>query len=730
MLFEYALSQEDIKISVPDQANVNKIINGERNIPKDILSLYNDDNGYERLQAGTKQILAETNDPDYIQEQLDNILHWDNSISDKKRKTLLERKCSPMEFITACILFGIFRGIAKKKDDSEKCIVLSDYLIKYKFPSVKKEFYGRQHELHEIHETLQKNDHLFLEGIGGIGKSELARQYGKAYRKKYENILFITYTESLKKTITRLEFVHDRNNMTDTELFHNHYRFFKQLSSETLVILDNFNTVPEYEELFYEFLNLPFQLLVTTRSHIMDVNSYLINEIKSTSELLQLFYIYAPKSKQDETIVNEIIEEVYRHTLTVEMAAKTLTVSDMKPKELLIALRREGLFLSNPNKIKVLKDDELKKERLSCHIQLLFNLQNLSESKQHILKNMVLVSERGIPKKLFHEWLQTNDFNTTNDLIDYGWIQQDSENNQISLHPFICEVLKIFTRPSVNSCIKFLSSIVGICGFYGIDVDYYQDVLNTIETIFKNIEIDNTPLAFNFFDIVIPYFCKYEKFDKMDWALQKMKDTIPMDENHNVEKTTYELYKGIIEMGQNNYQKAIEYFLQGVKTLSPINQEYHALAANLFCNLGTCSLVTQNKILLQICVIYLESFKKYAKLYTHDSVVQDCLIAQSYSVHGEDKKAIDLLEQVLIKTRDIPNFHSTLHFIYGIMGAIIMKNDSLKALSYFQQSEYELSQHRSLEESQNNLLPLKIFMQLAKEVIDGNILVEWDHTKA
>ena len=725
MIFVYAFTQEDIKICRPEQGNVNKIVNGiERKVPKDMLGLYNDEKGHERLLSGVENVLKEVKDPGYIQEKLEEILHWDNLTSDTKKEELLEKEDSPVEFITACLLVGIFQGAPKKKDGSPKGIVLSDYLVKYKFPSVKKEFHGRQHELYDIHQILQEKDHLFLEGIGGIGKSELARQYGKSHKKEYENILFIRYSENLRKTMIQLEFVDDKPNMTDEELFRSHYRFLKQLSSETLVILDNFDTVPEQEQLFYEFLNLPFQLLVTTRSHIEDVNVYPINEIESTSELLQLFYEYAPKSSKKEAAVKEIIEEVYRHTLAVEMAAKTLAASDMEPENLLTALREEGLFLSNPNKIKVVKDDEMKRERLYRHIQTLFKLQKLSEEKRYILMHMVLVSERGIAKRLFHEWLQTDDFNTTNDLIDYGWIQQDSENNQISLHPFLCEVLKDFTKPSIQKCEQFLFSIFCVCAAYGTDMDYYQDVLNTIETIFKNIEVDNTLLAFALFDKIIPYFGKYQKFDKMEWALDKMKETIPMDGNHKTEKANYELYKGIIEMGKNDYQKATEYFFQGVTTLAPIHKGHATLATNLFCNLGNCFLRSGNNRMLQICIIYLKHFQKYTSLYTHDSVVQECLIAQFHWVNGEDEKAIETLHQTLEKTKDFPDFHTTSHDIYSLLGGITLKKDPQKALEYLQKAEYELSQHMNREEAKEDFSSLNILMEIAKGVKDGMVLIE------
>lgn len=67
-----------------------------------------------------------------------------------------------------------------------------------------------------------------------------------------------------------MNFIDDTRDMSEAELFKEHVPLFGQLDSDSLVILDNFDTVPE-EALFHDFLNMDFRLLITTRSHIGDV---------------------------------------------------------------------------------------------------------------------------------------------------------------------------------------------------------------------------------------------------------------------------------------------------------------------------------------------------------------------------------------------------------------------------------------------------------------------------
>lgn len=66
-------------------------------------------------------------------------------------------------------------------------------------------------------------------------------------------------------------------------------------------------------------LLLDFQVLATTRNHIEGVNAYVVGEMGDFEILLGLFYAYDLKIRQKEWGVEEIIEEVCHHTLTVEM---------------------------------------------------------------------------------------------------------------------------------------------------------------------------------------------------------------------------------------------------------------------------------------------------------------------------------------------------------------------------------------------------------------------------
>ena len=54
-------------------------------------------------------------------------------------------------------------------------------------------FCGRDREIIEIHENLQQTNFLVLHGIGGIGKSELAKHYVMTFSGEYDAVIFVRY---------------------------------------------------------------------------------------------------------------------------------------------------------------------------------------------------------------------------------------------------------------------------------------------------------------------------------------------------------------------------------------------------------------------------------------------------------------------------------------------------------------------------------------------------------
>ncbi|KST70146.1 NB-ARC domain-containing protein [Mastigocoleus testarum] len=57
-------------------------------------------------------------------------------------------------------------------------------------------FVGRERELTLLHGDLQRGDYVALAGMGGVGKTELATQYGRRYENEYGGIVWLNARET------------------------------------------------------------------------------------------------------------------------------------------------------------------------------------------------------------------------------------------------------------------------------------------------------------------------------------------------------------------------------------------------------------------------------------------------------------------------------------------------------------------------------------------------------
>ena len=98
------------------------------------------------------------------------------------------------------ICFGMERTFIKRDTKNQKLLAgdsLSPVVLGYIADSE-----GRKSEIENLHECLENNSKVFLYGIPGIGKSELAKAYARKHKKYYTNILYIEYTGDLHQSIT------------------------------------------------------------------------------------------------------------------------------------------------------------------------------------------------------------------------------------------------------------------------------------------------------------------------------------------------------------------------------------------------------------------------------------------------------------------------------------------------------------------------------------------------
>ncbi|MDO4341107.1 MAG: tetratricopeptide repeat protein, partial [Eubacteriales bacterium] len=155
----------------------------------------------------------------------------------------------------------------------------------------------------------------------------------------------------------------------------------------------------------------------------------------------------------------------------------------------------------------------------------------------------------------------------------------------IMLHPYLHEVLLVETAPSITKCGSLLKGIFENCILYGIDVPYYNELLNTIESIYQNIKLDDTVSATLFMDTTMAYLAKYGRMESVEQVLKLMM-SMPDYGQNNRHTAICDCYAGYVEYMNSHYQKAKQYYLHGLELLEPFHPVNADLISNLKNNLG------------------------------------------------------------------------------------------------------------------------------------------------
>ena len=306
-----------------------------------------------------------------------------------------------------------------------------------------KDYYiSRADKVREIREKLENYHIAYLYGIGGIGKSETAREYAETYRKYYNTIQITQYSVNLQETIAKLEIgnlkdensqIEDRYN-TRIGILSKKYLY----NSNTLLIIDNYNVAPgtkEYKNNVQDIMKvlnkLYIHIIFTTRANQEDnTKTVFVNEL-SDGELIHMFFQinkYEHNNPDRISLVNKLLEITEKHTMTIDLVAHLSKIESedngVPLNKFMNILSSSGLKNDLALPVKNNKDEESNKDTVYNYIKALFNVSILNANEKYYMVNAAQLPVSGMKKSEFKKLVgaDCND-NTINDLISNGWIK-------------------------------------------------------------------------------------------------------------------------------------------------------------------------------------------------------------------------------------------------------------------------------------------------------------------
>ena len=598
-----------------DNGLICRWITGQAKISPKITSYYAKPSNQKKLATTIQRnLLPLMADCNMVIQDIYTLFIQDDTISDTKKQELVslyKPSDSRLLFLAKVLSFGMERQFIKRDTRNQKLIaggvlspIVLDYIMDSEVPKPCRHFLGREEELDELHTLFEENRHIFLYGIAGIGKSELAKAYAKQYRKQYTNILYMEYTGNLYQDIVDMDFIDDLPEISEQERFQRHNRFLRSLKSDTLLIIDNFNVTSTQDSCLSVVLKYRCRVLFTTRSQLSEYCSFQLKELK----------------------------------------AKLLENGILTPEQLLIKLQEEKASLHNEDKIKVMKDGQSKKATYYNHIHTLFSLYSLSRKQQDIMCNMCFMPSSGISARIFSKWLELPTLNDVNDLIETGFVQS-SLRHTISLHPMIQEIAFSETSPSVTNCHTLLSSLQKICLMHGVEISYYKKLFQTIENIMQLIEKDDILQYLLFLENVFPYMEKYHYQKGMTEIIQELKFLVKTN-NHGTASDRALLldYQATLE---TKPQKAIQLEKEALTQIKETSKDNAHLVSNLHANLGGLyRMQGQIELAREHMETGISLLEQYGLLYTNDSIPQISNYAALLTEMQEPERAMSSLQKL------------------------------------------------------------------------------------
>lgn len=334
--------------------------------------------------------------------------------------------------------------------------------------------HSRDAELDRLEDALESGmKPVWIWGFGGIGKTELAMEFGRRCKQKNYTVSVFRFHDSIQQTILDLQIsgyqFRAPEGLNESELlraqFEDRLRVLNSMGPDTVLIMDNFDLESaRYSEMlaspdFKMLCDISPKLVITTRYNLFQ--RYPQFEVKPLEPqmLLQLFDQGVQVSND---VLLDIIHAVGCHTMTVALIAKAMNdlFSPMDPEVLLQALKTSDIS-KVPDAIVTDKDRSYQEKTIYEHLKIIFNLSQLSDDEKTVLKYSMLISfapDPGLDLSLFSALLSPPEKDAFRRLLDRGWISCNRDRF-LRIHPLIKELCELELCPRESEFIKFISRV-------------------------------------------------------------------------------------------------------------------------------------------------------------------------------------------------------------------------------------------------------------------------------
>lgn len=361
------------------------------------------------------------------------------------------------------------------------------------------EVLGREKDVKTVENALWKDNTLVLHGFSGIGKTKFVTLLGhewerdypgsRAYYAFFPGSMTGLVVDTLAQHISTVELEETRNGKNvpraaDAIIGDVFRELNTHMHEQDLLIIDNVDSdtvgweelvhdedAPGRTDLFQRFDELQCRVVFVTRMNLQDAKGIVPLEVPELEEkplraILRKYSDDAEKRSDDE--LDTLINLVERHTMTVDIIARTMKRSRLTVPEIYEELSRGDYDSDAFVEVAGEKENDRKERKIEGHLVRLFRLAGFNEREQEVLRYAQLIGETsGMYEKLFlyccpHKEKGENAQNikALDHLIQLGYVQQKKENGTeetiLNLHTLVRVVAKKEMAITPEQCDAFL----------------------------------------------------------------------------------------------------------------------------------------------------------------------------------------------------------------------------------------------------------------------------------
>lgn len=316
-------------------------------------------------------------------------------------------------------------------------------------------FDGRDTLIEEIENKIVKDTKLvLLNGIGGIGKTEVCRKLFHKYTLNglttVERIGWVIFSENLSQTFMGQFDEIEANTAKDYLEMAKGY--LNQHGSNLLLFIDNANDISEQDAAVLSTLGC--KILLTSRKKLDRIEPIEVGRL-TIEKCRNIYRMHSEDHYSSDDKVDAIIKLADRHTLAVELLAKTQRESGKSAQELVIILQEKGFsltgineeitYLHNPEQPDIKRVEDIFIE----HMAKIFDIAKIENGSEElrVLQLFSLLAAEPVPFKVLLKWFELSNGNVVNALVRKGWLSRETHGEiSISMHPVISSVIRYKSR--------------------------------------------------------------------------------------------------------------------------------------------------------------------------------------------------------------------------------------------------------------------------------------------